>query len=79
LGLIFGPLPVPEASSGFEDYPGSVHAQCELKRDGHGWASWLQISGGASVLPPALGDSFIGFHVLDFNLELPELVRLAAA
>ena len=44
-----------------------------------GNASWLQITGGAALLPASSQTSLLGLHVMDYNVDQGDLFALLAA
>ncbi|MDX3004491.1 DUF3089 domain-containing protein [Kribbella solani] len=62
-------------STGFAHYASTLTGQCRRTAN----ASWLQIDGGANILPASASTSALGLHVADCNLALGDLAELLAA
>jgi Protein of unknown function (DUF3089) len=68
----------PSISTSWVSFPGWYESRCASARD----ASWLQVTPVRPAMAPALTrleDPAIGLHVLDVNIALDDLVRLARA
>lgn len=77
LSIVLAGVTLQNRPTGFTRYPGALTGQCRVQADAAGTASWMQVAGGGAILPP--GDGGLGLHVLDYNVALGDLVRLAAA
>jgi len=67
--------------TGFTRYPDRLQGQCESVDDSSGNAAWLQVTGDTGVFPAqgGTGNTGLGLHVMDYNVDLGNLVQLAAA
>lgn len=73
-----GRVALPRYASGFASYPGLVRGRCERR----GAVTALGVTAAAGDPRPRLpsgGFSFVGLHVLDYNIALADLLRLTAA
>ena len=79
LGLILLGFDLPSYPTGFARYPDTLRGQCASQTDASGNASWLQITGGAALLPASSQVSPLGLHVVDYNIDQGDLFALLAA
>ena len=67
--------------TGYTHYPGRLQGQCQSVDDAGGNAAWLQVTGDTSLFPAqgGTGNTGLGLHVMDYNVDLGNLVQLAVA
>jgi len=65
--------------SGFSNYVNQIQGQCMSVDDSSGNATWLQITGRTDLFPAPGSSSGLGLHVVDYNVDLGNLVALAGA
>lgn len=77
LSVVLSGFALENRPAGFVRREHTLTGQCRVQVDASGTASWLQVTGGASLFPAESSTSGLGLHVVDYNVALGDLTELA--